>query len=386
MARRPPVHVGTIANPSSRRVALFQSALERSGQPPSTIVPYLDLLAGRIRLESVVREGSVLRVESPGQDFEVEKALLARGAEVDDEPGPLRIGREEARRLPFDRGRIWFPRQWFLGFREALRLIDRQRAACPRHVAMNSPSEIAVMFDKPRTHSLLTGIGVACPQALGPVRSYEGLRHRMRESGIGRVFVKLAHGSSASGVVALAASPRRLLALTTTEVVREGGKVRLYNSRALRRLEDEGEVAEVVDALAREGVHVERWVPKAGLDGHAFDLRVLVIERNAGHVVVRMSRGPMTNLHLKNRRGDAEALRARMGEETWASAMGCAERASSAFPGSLHLGVDLLIAPGFRRHLVLEVNAFGDLLHGASHRGLDTYSAEVRALLGGLAA
>ena len=39
-----------------------------------------------------------------------------------------------------------------------------------------------------------------------------------------------------------------------------------------------------------------------------------------------------------------------------------------------------------RRQLVLEVNAFGDLLHGTIHRGLDTYEAEVQALLGGLAA
>jgi hypothetical protein len=251
---------------------------------------------------------------------------------------------------------------------------------------MNSPSDIEVMFDKPRTHDRLTGIGVSCPRSLGPVRSYEELRHRMRESKIDRVFVKLAHGSSASGVVAFAAGARRVLAVTTTEVVREGGEVRLYNSRAIRRSEDEGEVADLVDALAVEGVQVERWVPKAGLDGHAFDLRVLVIAGRAGHVVVRMSRGPMTNLHLKNRRGDPAALRAMMGEGRWQAAMGSAERAAMAFPGSLHAGVDLLIAPGFRRHAVLEVNAFGDLLHGVIDRGVDTYSAEVGALLGGWAA
>jgi hypothetical protein len=386
MASRQTLRVVTIANPSGVRVASFQAALERSGQPPSEVVSYIDLLDGRVGLEQSLREGDLLRIESPGQEFEVEKRLIALGAGVEDESGPARIGRDEALRLPFDRGRIWFPRQWFLGFRELLRLIDRQRAACPGHVAMNAPSEIEVMFDKPRCHGLLTSLGVSCPPSVGQVRSYEELRQRMRGAGMSRVFVKLAHGSSASGVVAFAVGPGNLLAITTAEVVREGGEVRLYNTRAIRRIEDEREIAGIVDALAREGVQVERWVPKAGIDGHVFDLRVVVIAGEARHVVVRMGRGPLTNLHLKNRRGEPSALRSRMPEGAWEAAMAEAERASAAFPGSLHAGVDLLIAPGYRRRAVLEVNAFGDLLHGVTDRGLNTHEAEVRALLGGWAA
>ncbi len=380
---RPTLRVVIVGNPSSPRIELFQAALDRSGQPAATVVSYLDLLDGRASLERILREGSLLRLESPGRDFEVEKALIALGADVEDREGPARISRADATRLPFDRGRIWFPRQWFLGFREVLRLIDRQRSTCPGHVVLNDPAEIEVMFDKPRCHALLTSNGVACPESIGPVGTYEELRHRMREAGIGRVFVKLAHGSSASGVVALAVDSRRLLAMTTVEVVRESGEIRLYNSRAVRRIEDAREAAELIDALAREGVHVERWIPKAGIDGQVFDLRVVVIAGRAGHVVARLSRGPMTNLHLGNRRGDPIAIRARMGQGGWEAAMASCERASGAFPGSLHAGVDLLIAPGFRRHAVLEVNAFGDLLRGVTDRGLDTYSAEVEALLGG---
>jgi glutathione synthase/RimK-type ligase-like ATP-grasp enzyme len=60
-----------------------------------------------------------------------------------------------------------------------------------------------------------------------------------------------------------------------------------------------------------------------------------------------------------------------------------AERASSAFPNSLHAGVDLLMTPGYRRRFILEVNAFGDLLRGVSDRGLSTHDAEIDELLGG---
>src|SRR4051812_1006674 len=73
-----------VGNPGCRRVALLQAALERRGLPAATVVAYLDLLAGRVALEQVIRPGTVLRIESPGRDFEVERALLAEGARVED--------------------------------------------------------------------------------------------------------------------------------------------------------------------------------------------------------------------------------------------------------------------------------------------------------------
>jgi hypothetical protein len=212
------------------------------------------------------------------------------------------------------------------------------------------------------------------------VCSFEELHERMRATGCRRVFVKLAHGSSASGVVAYETSGARQQALTTVEVVRRHGELRLYNSRRIRRYHQLADVADLIDALAREGVRVEEWVPKAGLDGFVFDLRVVVIAGRARHVVVRMSCGPMTNLHLLNRRGDLSAVLARMGPEAWRAARRTCEKAAGLFPDSLHLGVDLLIAPGFRRHAVLEGNAFGDLLPGVLSGGVDTYEAEIRCL------
>ena len=56
---------------------------------------------------------------------------------------------------------------------------------------------------------------------------------------------------------------------------------------------------------------------------------------------------------------------------------------TTCFPGSLHGGLDLLIAPDFRRHALLEVNAFGDLLPDLLWEGEDTYTAQVRAALRG---
>ena len=273
------------------------------------------------------------------------------------------------------------PRQWYLGFREALRLIDRQRAGCPPHRAMNPPDDIALMFDKPRCHARFVAAGIPCPRGLGTPRDYAELRDLMRAAGLRRAFVKLAHGSSASGVVALETDGRRVQATTTVEAVAgPGGELKLYNTRAIRRETSEPAVAAIVDALCRERAHAERWVPKAGIDGGPFDLRVVVIGGRACHRVARIGRSPLTNLHLLNRRGDPEAVRARMAPADWDAALRSCERAAAVVPNSLYAGVDLVIAAGFRSHAILEINAFGDLLPGVEFAGADTYEAELMAV------
>ncbi len=73
---------------------------------------------------------------------------------------------------------------------------------------------------------------------------------------------------------------------------------RLVNSLRVRSYGTEEEVAALIDMLAPDGLHVERWLPKATLDGRVFDLRVVVIGGEPTHAVVRTSRTPMTNLHL----------------------------------------------------------------------------------------
>ena len=391
----PPSTVGgyvIIGNPDGRRVALFQSALASAGLRPGRVVAWADLLAGRGSLADVVRPGDAVRLESPGMDFEVERALLAAGADERDpqDPGGTRYARADAdqvRSLAPDRGRILWPRQWYLGFCKALREVDGQLSRCAPHRLLNDVEDVRVMFDKPRCHARLLAAGVAVPPSLGPISSFDELAVRMRERGWRRVFVKLAHGSSASGVVAYQTTPRgggARRAVTTVEMVRGAadGGLRLYNSRRLRTYTDPREIATLVDALAAHRVHVEQWLPKAGIDGRTFDLRVVVIAGRARHTVARLSRTPITNLHLLNGRSDAGAVRRRMGEAAWRAAIATCERAmTDAFPGSLHGGVDLLVAADFRRHAVLEVNAFGDLLPGVACGGADTYAAEVAAVL-----
>ena len=374
-----------VGNPENRRVTLFQAALARAEAAPARVVSWIDLLTGRDALERAVTEGAIVRFESPGEDFAVEREILAIGAGVADEGEAPQIAAEAARQLPEDRGLILHPRQWYLGFREALRRCARALDACPPHARLNDPFEIAVMFDKRLCHAACEQGGVPVPRALGPVRSYDELRARMEERGIRRVFVKLSCGSSASGVVALQVRAAGVEARTSVELVRRDGAIQLYNALRLRRYTEGADVRAVVDRLAAEGVHVEEWIPKAAVGGRTFDLRVVVIAGAARHVVVRTSPGPITNLHLGNRRGDVAEAREHAGADRWTAALRAAEQAALLFPGARYAGVDLVIASSLRRHAVLEINAFGDLLPGVLDGGKDTYAAEIAACSRGAA-
>jgi hypothetical protein len=367
-----------LGSPDCPRVNGFRRALADLGLPPATLAPWSEFLTERIRLPEVVKAGAVVRIESPGKAFEAGRLLLARGASVPDEEGDYaRLSCREALALEPERGRLLTPRQWYLGFRDALEEVERQLADCPPHTRMNHPADIALMFDKPGCQALLDAAGVPVPRALGLIGSYDDLVARMREAGCRRVFVKLAHGSSASGVVAYRTNGAQHQAITTVEMARHDGALRLYNSRRIRDYRDPQEIAELIDALCRHRACAEEWIPKASLDGHAFDLRVVVIGDRACHTVARLSRSPLTNLHLLNQRRPRDFIDAHLGAEGVEAGLRTCERAMSCFPHSLYAGVDLLFATGLRRHAVVELNAFGDLLPGTLHHGHDTYTAEI---------
>ncbi|THA33384.1 hypothetical protein E6R18_10830 [Streptomyces sp. A1277] len=358
--------LAVVGNPGSRRVSLFQDAVRAAGLPEARTVSWLDVLRG----VADFLPGETVRIESPGEDAEVDRWL--RGAD-----DPTRV---EGSAL------------WYAGFTAAVREVARAAARAGAGL-LDGPADIAVLFDKRLCHGVLEAAGVPVPASptSGPaapaVRGWADVRALMAEHRMPRVFVKPAHGSSASGVLAVeTAGAGRVRATTSVERDPAG---RLYNSLRVRRCTTEREVAAIVDALAPDGLHIERWLPKAAQGGRVADLRVVVVDGRATHAVVRTSRSPMTNLHLGGERGDLDQVRAAVGAAgaDWGAALAVCEQAAEAFPDTLCVGVDLLPVTGWRRFAVGEVNAFGDLLPrltglpGSGAEGLDTYAAQVAAVL-----
>ncbi|WP_067714672.1 STM4014 family protein [Nocardia yamanashiensis] len=363
-----PPRLVVVGIPENRRVTLFQEALRRAGRPAARVVSWREVLTGGAGF----RAGELVRLESPGEDPEVERML--RGVE--------------------DSTRVEGSARWYGRFIAAAWTVS-ELAAAGGATLLDDPAELAVLFDKRRCHEVLRNAGVAVPfsptsGAVEPVRDWQDVRERMAAAGLTRAFVKLAHGSSASGVLAVeTASGGRVQATTS---VQRDGQGRLFNSLRVRRYTTEAEVAAIVDALAPDGLHIERWLPKASQDGRSADLRVVVVAGRATHAVVRTSPSPMTNLHLGGARGDLAAARTAIDNAggDWSEVLALCERAAACFPRFSRVGVDLLPGIGWRRFAIGEVNAFGDLLPGL--RGLDgsgaeagdTYDAQVAALARGI--
>lgn len=380
---RAPVPTLLIGVPGSRRTQLFQDALSRAGMPAARVVSFIDLLSEKTTLTDLISAETIVRVDSPGKDFETERALLHAGSAAACDEHFAGITQTETERLEFDRGKILYPRQWYLGLCKALQIVESQLPDC---FLMNSLDDIAVMFDKPRCQARLRNHGIPIAMGLGEIESFADLRRRMTESGCSRVFIKLAHGSSASGVIAYQTNQAKHRATTTVEVKKHGKELHLYNSRRIRLYQDVSEIEELIDELCRHRVYVEQWLPKAGIDGGTFDLRIVVIARRATHSVVRLGRHPMTNLNLLGGRGNLEQVLDRIGSDGWAAIQRtCEQVMTTCFPRSLYAGIDLRISPDYQRHQVLEVNAFGDLLPDVLCNGMDTYDTEIVAMLGGKA-
>jgi hypothetical protein len=367
-----------VGDPGDPRVGLARAALAERGIRP-TLVDYRALLAGPGGdALSAVAAGALVRLESPGRARDLHLRLVALGAACSGDALAL----DEAARAVSDHGLIVAPGLWYRGLAQLMTaIVGRLDPLGVRYTS--HPADVTTLFDKRACHARLAGAGLPVPAALPAPGSFEELRASMRASGWSAVFIKLRHGSAASGIVAYRRSPFGERAVTTVERVGDRRASRLYNTRRLRTLSRPAEIAELVDALCRHPVHVERWIPKAGLAGATFDLRVLVVAGEPAHAVVRLARGPITNLHLQGTRADSTLLRERMPATAWEELLDTCRRTGALFPRSLQVALDLAVCPGFRRHRVLEVNAFGDLLKGITYAGRTTYQAEVDAVCAG---
>src|SRR4030095_16971297 len=194
--------VVVLCNPSTRRVELFSRSLFDLGLPPPRLIPYIDILDNRVDLAKEISAGSIVRLESPGKDFQVERRLLEWGETKAEEQGCALVPGLQLRSREFERGRILAPRQWYHGWCELLQAIARQLQQAPEHRLMNKVDDIRLMYDKPLCHAALRASSIPVPKGFGTVHSFAELQHLIMERQCRRLFLKVANGSSASGVVA----------------------------------------------------------------------------------------------------------------------------------------------------------------------------------------
>lgn len=402
-----------IGNALNRRVVDFCAAARERGWPRPVVVGHHELLSVLELLERMhggdpaealaehleaagapVGQDAFVRIDSAGEDTEVERALLRLGwpaiqrdeAARVDSLDPLTLASMEDRH-----GQILAPRQRHLGFERYLDALEGALASQPRWRVLNPIADLRVLFDKRALSQRYADQGIPVTdairgEALAAIDHPDALREAMVERRWPSVYVKLSSGSSASCLALFRHIPSHIhrgrsrrgppeMALTT---VARSGEAR-FNSLRLQRLEQRERVDELLGWLLSQGAQIERAHPKLRLNGRSCDLRVLTVDGEPSFVVVRTSRHPITNLHLGGQRGDLDALEAALPPRAWDAAMATCARAAAQHD-TFHLGVDLLFEAGGEPHRVVEANAFGDLLPRLERDGLSVYAYQLAQL------
>lgn len=301
-----------------------------------------------------------VKIDSSGDSTPLRDALIRHGWRCEGERG--------VPPAPLAHGEFAHQSLWFAGFADLLRRLD---AASPDAVWFNAPHEILAMCDKLECQRRLNAIGAQTPPLFGRVESYAQLRERIDAAGTDRAFLKARYGSSAAGVVAYRRNrDGRECAYSSAELVRENGAIRLFNTLRPKRYEDSRDIAALIDAIAAQGAYAEAWIAKPRIAGGAhFDLRVVSVGGEPRQWVARVAAHPMTNLHLGNRRAAIDDVLDHAAQQRVVHAT---RTAAAAFPNACSIGFDLI--PTHERVVVLEANAFGDLLPGATAwDGAETY-------------
>lgn len=373
------MHFFVLGNPENRRVTLFSESVRKSGYGQATVLSYLDILNTTI-LKETNFSGSVVRIESPGENFDVRKRLIAKGAADAQKEGGQVIPEEQAMNLE-DPAELIYTRQWYLGFKALLQDIALELKKYPDVLVMNHPEDIVRMFDKRECQRHLKEQEIPVPPFSTYITTYDRLLETMQAKKWNKVFIKPAHASSASGVIAFRVFGEKQQAVTSIELKRDGTAIRLFNSLKVKTYTDKADIETIINLVLQENAIVEQWLNKATIADQYFDLRILVIAGSAKHMVVRKSKGVITNLHLGNERGNREELVSAIGEEKLTEVRTLAEQAAACFPESLYCGIDILVGNDKKSIRVLEVNAFGDLLPNVVYEDKNCYEAEIEAFV-----
>lgn len=230
----------------------------------------------------------------------------------------------------------------------------------------NRPSAIGELLDKRTCKERLLSAGLPVTELLSAEvtdeekLSVEGLLERMQKQRVHQIFIKPVKGSGAAGVSAFRWQPLtgRMALYTCALETADGG---LVNTKRLRRFAEPEEIFLLLERILSLGCIVERWYAKTAYQGLSYDLRAVVQDNEVDFILARLSKGPITNLHLNNHPLKADALG--LPGLVLESAADLCKRAVGCFPGLRSAGIDLLLEKGSRKPRIIEMNAQGDLIY-----------------------
>lgn len=219
---------------------------------------------------------------------------------------------------------------------------------------LNTPDTLLRALDKKETKEVLMDKGLKVTPMLPSPQSFDELRQLLADCGRG-CFLKPRYGSGAGGIMAIRYQPNRNKWVVYTTLRQVDGVI--YNTKRINRLSVEKEIVPLAEAVIQTEAILEEWIPKEQLQGENYDLRVVCRESEIDYIVVRCSKGSITNLHLNNKAHlwNELSLSEEVRQQIYFQ---CQEAAQSL--DLCYAGVDILIERGTDIPYIIEVNGQGD--------------------------
>ncbi len=227
---------------------------------------------------------------------------------------------------------------------------------------LNHPRSIRELLNKRTCKDRLRKAGVPVTKALEEeIHNGEQLLEVMERESVPQVFLKPVKGSGAAGAAAFRYRKRTGQMALYTCGAEDPDTGCLVNTRRLRQFTDRRQVFSLLDRLLAVDCVAERWYAKAEHRGFSYDLRAVIQEGKVDVILARLSKGPITNLHLNNHPLPVQDLDLPPGVLGQVEAL--CERAAGQFQGLKSAGIDILLEKNTLRPRVIEMNGQGDLIY-----------------------
>lgn len=237
---------------------------------------------------------------------------------------------------------------------------------------LNTPDALLRALDKKETKEVLMDKGLKVTPMLPSPQSFDELRQLLADCGRG-CFLKPRYGSGAGGIMAIRYQPNRNKWIVYTTLRQVDGVI--HNTKRINRLSVEKEIIPLAEAVIQTEAILEEWIPKAQLQGENYDLRVVCRESEIDYIVVRCSKGSITNLHLNNKAHwwNELSLSEEVRQQIYFQ---CQEAVQSL--DLQYAGVDVLIERGTDIPYIIEVNGQGDHVYQDMFAHNSIYTQQIK--------
>lgn len=259
-------------------------------------------------------------------------------------------------------------------YREMLRMLgERPLSGSVRF--LNTPASLLLAADKLRSKERMQDGGLRVTPLMGIPRSFDELK-ALLPAGQNGCFLKPRYGSGAGGIMAIRRRDKspEWVSYTTLQAV-DG---HIHNTKRIHRLTQEASIALLAEAVIRTEAIMEEWIPKADWDGENYDLRVVSRGTEVDHIVVRCSRGTITNLHLNNRARSWDDLPV---SDVVRQAVVSQSIRAGQIVGLHSAGVDLLLEKRSHTPFIVEVNGQGDHIYQDMFARNSIYTNQLKEII-----